>query len=522
MSDLLGNLFGRTSKIEKRDKNTVRRSKMDDGIFDNMRDQAELFRNSIERAPELDTEGEGSSQYVPHWDDLMGDVFKSLHTYEEPAVLDANDVLPSREVNRRVMQRIIGSDDFNAARPITKHAEIESAFTTIGMADELRDTISNEMNELAQEAKEAEKAEKQIERMQERADNIRDEIKEQGGDATDEQKQGLQEAAQRKSNARQRLADSAQKMNDMPMTVGADAGLQRAAEQGKKDAKLISSIPGLGKGEQSQLKPDEALRLAQMFKDNPDLMKIAEMLGRLMRDMKFKRARRITGGTEEVVDVELGNDLANVLPAELMKLRHPLMKLDFIRRYHERALLQYELRGTAEAGLGPLVIAVDESYSMKGQRTVWAKAVCLALISIARKEKRDAAVISYASEREQEMFLFKHAEAFDPDVVVGMAGHNFGGGTDATPAVKMALDLTEKDVTYTRADLVIITDGEDNFQDDDKRTRDELKNRGVRMHGVMVGANPSEYLNEMCETLVSAYDLAGANEATDALAANIS
>jgi uncharacterized protein with von Willebrand factor type A (vWA) domain len=237
--------------------------------------------------------------------------------------------------------------------------------------------------------------------------------------------------------------------------------------------------------------------------------------------MRFKRARRITGGREEVVDIELGNHLPSILPAEKMLLMEEMTELDFMRRYQEHALLQYEERGTEDAGYGPLIICRDESYSMNGQRNIWAQAVCLALIAIARRERRDAIVIAYASGSEQEMWRFAHNELFDPTEVVDMASHFFGGGTDATPAIRMAVAETES-ITFNKADLVLISDGEDRFQDDDQALRDTLSNRGIRVHGVMIGAAPTKYQNEMCDTLVSAYDLTGANDATSALAANVS
>jgi uncharacterized protein with von Willebrand factor type A (vWA) domain len=327
----------------------------------------------------------------------------------------------------------------------------------------------------------------------------------------------------RKQNARQRLQSSVAKMEELPVTVGAANGIEQAAKQAKEDAKLFVSIPGLGRGDNQKLAPDDAIRLAQMFKENPRLMRAAEMFGRIIRDMRFKRARRITGGHEEVVDIELGNDLEHVLPAEKMKLMDPFYELDFMRRFFERSLLQYKHQGIREAGYGPLIICRDESSSMQNQRIVWAVAVTLALISIARKEKRDAAVVAYSSSSQQETWVFPHAEPFDADKMVEMASHFFRGGTDATPAIAQAVNLTQSDVTYSKADLVLISDGEDRFQKDDERLRDELKARGVRLHGVMVGGAPSRYLKEMCEaSLVSAYDLAGANEATDTLAHNIS
>ena len=520
---LVGDLFnGVVSKLKRRDTSTVRRSKLDDGVFDAMRERAKLLRATIENPPKLDADGEKNGEYVPHWDDLVGDVYKSLHTHEDPGVLEPEQIKPSREANRRVMQHVINSEHFEKTRPLTRHAEIESAFATIGMVDELRDTLQNEMKELAEEAKEAEKHEKQIERQEEKAEELRQQIREQGGKVAPQQQETLEDAVKQKYNAQSRLGQSIEQMQEIPVTVGTSDSIEKAAKQAKEDAQLIVSLPGVGPGDRKKLSPDEALRLAQMFKENPRLASIAEMLGRLLRDMRFKRARRITGGHEETVDVTLGSDLEHILPSEGMKLMDDAYELDFMRRFHENALLQYELQGTEEVGYGPLIVCRDESKSMTGQRNVWAAAISLALIAIARKERRDAAVVAYSSSSQQTTWVFKHGESFDPERIVEMTSHFFNGGTDATPAIREAVRLTKTDIKYTKADLVLISDGEDRYQDDDKRLRDELTARGVRISGVMIADTPSQYLREMCDYIASAYDLAGANDATDMLAENIS
>lgn len=520
MSDLVERLFN-TNRVKSRSKSTVRRTKMDDGMFDRMVEDASKFRAEVERAPEMDSTGEGSEEYVPHWQDLTGDMFKSLFTDGEPGVLDPNDIRPSYEVNRRTMQHMIGTDNFQKMRPMTRNAEIESAFATMGMSEHVRETLEEQMVGLAEEAKEAEKQENTIEQQEQKAEEIREEVRANEGQISPEQQEALNDAVNRKHNAQSRLEKAMENMAEMPMTMGTVEGLNEASEQGLEDAKLISSLPGVGPGERQRLSPEEAINLAQMFKESSTLQKVAEMVGRILRDMRFKRARRITGGREEVVDIELGNHIPSILPAEKMLLMDDMTELDFMRRFQEHALLQYEERGSEDAGYGPLIIVRDESSSMSGQKNIWAQAVCLALIAIARKERRDAMVIAFSSSSQQEMWKFSHNELFDPSEVVDMASHFFSGGTDATPAMQMAIRETES-ITFNKADVVHIGDGADNYGDDDAEQRQLFESRGVRVHGVMIGAAPTEYQHKMCDTLVSAYDLTGANDATSALAANIS
>lgn len=520
MSDLVQKLFN-TNRVKSKSKSTVRRSKMDDGMFERMVEDASLFRAEVERAPELDQSGEGSEEYVPHWEDLVGDVFKSLYTHDDPAVLEPSEIRPSYEVNRRVMQHIIGTDDFQKMRPMTRDAEVEAAFATMGMSEHTRETVQEQMVALAEETQEAKKQEEQIEKQEQKADEIRDEVRANEGQISPEQQEALNDAVNRKHNAQARLEKSMEQMAEMPMTMGTVEGLNEAAEQGREDAKLIASLPGVGAGERQRLSPDEALRLAQMFKESNTLQKVAEMVGRILRDMRFKRARRITGGREEVVDVELGDEIEVIMPSEKLLLMDELTELEFMRRYQEKALLQYSQRGSEDAGYGPLIICRDESGSMNGQKNIWAQAVCLALIAIARKEKRDAMVIAFASGGQQEIWKFAHNELFDPNEVVDMASHFFSGGTDATPAMAMAIKETES-LNFNKADVVHIGDGQDRFDDEDQEQRELFESRGIRVHGVMIGGAPTEYQRKMCDTLVSAYDLTGANDATSALAANIS
>lgn len=507
------------------DANTVRRASLDDGMFEQMRDSAEVFRDRVEQVPDLegmseDVSEEARERYV-HWDDLMGDIFKALHTGEDPGVLDSGEIKPSREVNRRIAQRIIASDEFNAVKPDCRHAEIESAFTAMSMGGELEKLLSNELSEMGEQANQAAKKERQAEVQQQKLDDLRQQVRDQGGDASDEQKDAMKEAAKRKTNARREIAKLQAQMQQAPITVAAADRMQKAADEGKKAAQVMASLPGIGRGHEKDMSADEQLRLAQLFKDNPELFRIAEMVGRIIRDMRFKRARRIVGGTEEVVDVEMGNHIPDLLTSEVMKLAMgEEIELDFYRRFYEKGLLQYAKRGVVEAGRGPLVCVIDGSYSMKGQRNIWARALALALLHISRREKRDFYAVEF-SHADLMVWEFKHNTPLEPDQIANMAGHQFGGGTDITIGLERADEEINRAPEFSKADIVLLSDGEDYYEDDDAKLREHFTEEGVRVHGLMLGDTPGEYLTEMCDVSASAYDLAGPNAATDLLATEI-
>lgn len=506
------------------DANTVRRDKLDDGMFDSMVETAEVFRKAVEASPSIEAMDENMPDEVrekfKHYPDLMGDIWKSLFTGQDPGVLGDEEIKPSRLVNRRIAQRVIASDEFQAVKPDCRHAEVEACFTTMSMGEKLQGLLGEEMREMAEKANEAATKERTAELAQEKLEAMREEVREQGGEATPEQEEAIQEAAQRKTNAREGAAKAAEEVEQMPITVGAAEQIEAAAEEGKKGAQVVASLPGVGKGQDTQLSVDEQLRLAQMFKDNPNLFAIAEAVGRIVRDMRFKRARRIVGGNEEVVDVELGNDLPRLFVSELAKLMDEDLELDFYRRFYERGLLEYSKIGSAEAGKGPLVCVMDGSGSMSGQKNVWARALALALLHICRREKRDFHAVEF-SHSETEQWSFPFSAGIDPEVVARMAGHFFGGGTDITLGLEVAEGTINSAPKFSKADVVLLSDGIDWFEEDDRRLREFFESEGIRVHGIMLGDRPSEYLHEMCDVEASAYDFSGPNQATDILAAEI-
>jgi uncharacterized protein with von Willebrand factor type A (vWA) domain len=88
----------------------------------------------------------------------------------------------------------------------------------------------------------------------------------------------------------------------------------------------------------------------------------------------------------------------------------------FYLRFAERGLMQYDLIGHEPEGQGPIIIAIDESGSMTtdyGGMTgeVWSKAVMLALLSIARLQKRDLAVIHFSGPNDLRVDLFPKGQA---------------------------------------------------------------------------------------------------------------
>jgi uncharacterized protein with von Willebrand factor type A (vWA) domain len=82
----------------------------------------------------------------------------------------------------------------------------------------------------------------------------------------------------------------------------------------------------------------------------------------------------------------------------MLTLHHPILQKDFQRRFFDQELLQYSLRGVEEKGKGPMVVCLDGSSSMAGDKEIWSKAVTLTLLEIARRQRRLFRSICFSSE----------------------------------------------------------------------------------------------------------------------------
>ena len=123
-----------------------------------------------------------------------------------------------------------------------------------------------------------------------------------------------------------------------------------------------------------------------------------DLAGRFRRVAQSKQRWKVTHGLDDVVGVEPGGDISRLLPIELAQLTVPELELDTLRRIVERQALCREHHATEPVGKGPIILAIDESGSMQGEKAHTAKALGLALAWIARHQKRWCALCAYSGD----------------------------------------------------------------------------------------------------------------------------
>ena len=227
--------------------------------------------------------------------------------------------------------------------------------------------------------------------------------------------------------------------------------LLRSTEEAKKCKASIQTMESLN-GQQVPL-TDQFL-LADALKGNPLLMKVAEMTGKFKK-IAFKKQKQKERETMARQNITLGQEIGRLLPLELANYVMPHSKLDFLRKLAEHQTLVFDTRGKDVRGRGPIIVCMDESSSMTSIK-VESKAFCLALLHIARKQRRDLAVIPFASDV-GEIQIFQKG-ACDVKHLIDFSNAFLGGGTNYEKPLTAALDVLKMS-KFNKADLIFVTDG---------------------------------------------------------------
>jgi len=263
------------------------------------------------------------------------------------------------------------------------------------------------------------------------------------------------------------LAETNQHLDDIDSTL-------RAVGWGSQDA-------GPGDMSADAVKRDVAARLEQADR----LREIMDLAGRLKNVMREAQAAKVRHGCSEITDIETGADVARLLPNEAALMRHPKGKLILFRKMLERGALQYHLEGKEPTGRGPVVVCIDDSGSMNGNRDVWAKALALALLEMARKQNRHYAFCTFSTQLTH-TFVEETGKKSSPSVVIDALLAHRGGGTAFDPPLTWALEQVEKHDKLKDADVVFISDGDCRANKLDEHRR-RLAKTGARVWGIAVG-----------------------------------
>jgi uncharacterized protein with von Willebrand factor type A (vWA) domain len=219
-----------------------------------------------------------------------------------------------------------------------------------------------------------------------------------------------------------------------------------------------SSAFGMGPGGAGTSDPTTVAALFKRVRSDPALRRICELAGRFRRVAQSKQRRKTVHGLDDVVGVEPGGDLARLLPHELAKLAVPELELDTLRRLVERQTLCREYHATEPVGKGPIIVTIDESGSMAGEKVHTAKALALALAWIARQQERWAGLVAYSGDSGERVLVLPPGR-WDETALADWLTAFIGRGSDLDiPIRELPRMYDQMHAPAGVTDVVMITD----------------------------------------------------------------
>ncbi len=477
--------------------------------YDVPRHHARLFREYAEGTSEVARVAEaGDERAAGFGEGFMPELYHRLYA-ESPREVPADDRGRAAAVRAKLHALASELPEFETLRKQTTRDPMWSGMATAALADSVARAMP-----IATPTPDADKARQLLEGLRELADSTPE-----AGEAFAPHLATAENACDEAETA---VETQAAGLDESAIRNALRAGIAAAADAIDQASSALAALgwsTDIASGATAK-DPGVAVELAKRVRSSESLKRIVELAGRLTMTARAKRASRSEYARSEVVGVEPTGDVARLLPCELVSLSDPLLTASLYRRLLERAALGYKLGGTEKSAKGPIVIAIDQSYSMRDDgRDEWAKAVALAMLDAARAEKRAFGIVLYNG-AVADSVLFPLAAEADPRRILDLLSGTPDGGTNFAPAITKALDWISTSGTFKRADVVHITDGEAST-DGAEQARARAKALGAQIFGIAIGSGAGRALSAWSDEVTAIRDVSHDTAAVDLIFDNL-
>jgi uncharacterized protein with von Willebrand factor type A (vWA) domain len=466
-------------------------------------------------------EGSGS-KLLPHFGSLLQDIFCLLFKYNINYHQD-REVLPSALLNRQFIQAIQRGAQYDFLREQTLLNEAHAGLSTLILGERLLSLVREEKFFTRRDMRDLWDIQKQEEMVRQKLDEYDNANTIPEDQMSEEGRQALQKARERMGGevqgAEALLRHKTQQLKEDLKRIEAQATNRMQAEaikvaQELEDATEEAEVWGDTIGTGARTPPGQKLELGRRLAGNEKLKKLARMVGRMKFHALALRKKVFERSSEELLEIEQGDALHRLLPHELLSLHHPILRKDFYRRFLDQELIQYSLRGVEEKGKGPMIVCLDGSSSMSGDKEIWSKAVALTLLEIARKQRRLFRSICFSSaDTPLQVLDMNPRDRYEVETktIMDLAEYFPGGGTDFQKPLDAALDCL-KQSRFKKGDIIFITDGECQVEADwAERFRREKDKLGFSLFSILIDMGPASLgtLTEFSDRISTIKQLTG-------------
>jgi uncharacterized protein with von Willebrand factor type A (vWA) domain len=439
-----------------------------------------------------------------------------------PVLRPQTEMRPSYLVNHKVLEELLKLKEYETAHRVTSGDPVATGMAAAALEPELEilfdklKTATDSAQKIEQMLTEAEDYSDRIDELMQEAEQSEDE------DEIKSYQEQQQQVEENLESLRQQLADEISDLEEnLEDHVGDIRGaLKQSLETMNSANDSVKDFMGWGMtpGSLSKMNPQARMKLARKLR-TPRFQHLADVIGRMQSLAFNEQLERTDASVDEIYELERGADLQHLIPTELLALNDDIMVYDWLHRFVERSLIQYSLHGDDSVVKGGIIVCLDSSSSMSGTRAVWSKAIALALLRIAKMQKRPFAVIEFSGVGSYVAYNFetvkeelsltvlhkgKSMVLTGPEAVIYFAEAKLGGGTCFMTPLGKAVDLLRDDHTESgsvKGDIVFLTDGQagvdSNFMRRFKREQEVL---GFNVFGIAIGSHPeTEPLNTLCD-----------------------
>jgi uncharacterized protein with von Willebrand factor type A (vWA) domain len=227
-----------------------------------------------------------------------------------------------------------------------------------------------------------------------------------------------------------------------------------------EECKEAAAALGLGPGSPGSNDAVASAALFRRVRSNTVLRRIVELAGRYRRVAQSKQRQKATHGMDDMVGVVLDGDLGRLLPHELAKLADDDLADDTLRRLVERQVMCREYRSLEPVAKGPVILSVDESGSMEGEKVETAKALALAMAWVARMQRRWCALVAYSGDSGKRLLALPPGRWDEMKVMDWLEGFIGCGSSLDVPVREMPRIYQELRAPAGRTDVVFLTDAQ--------------------------------------------------------------
>jgi uncharacterized protein with von Willebrand factor type A (vWA) domain len=473
-------------------------------------------------SPSLREVEDKGSTLLPHFGSLLQDIFCLLFKYNINYHNDA-EVLPSTLLNQKFLHGIHQGAQYDFLREQTLLNEAHAGLSTLILGERLLTLLREEKLLTRRDMRDLWDIQKQEEIVSQKLDEYDNADTIPEDQMSEEGRKALQKAKDRMGGevqgAEALLRHKTQQMKEDLKQIEAQATNRLQAEaikvaQELEDATDEAETWGDTIGTGSRTPPGQKLELGRRLAGNEKLKKLARMVGRMKFQAQALRKKVFERSSEELLEVEQGDALHRLLPHELLSLHHPILRKDFYRRFLDQELIQYSLRGVEEKGKGPMIVCLDGSSSMSGDKEIWSKAVTLTLLEIARKQRRLFRSICFSSaETPLQVLDMNPRDRFEVETktIMDLAEYFPGGGTDFQKPLDAALECLRQS-RFKKGDIIFITDGECQVDPEwADQFREQKEKLGFSLFSILIDMGPASLgtLKEFSDRISTIKQLTG-------------